>query len=169
MSTFVGSSRLFLWSDRYGDRLMGFLWGNGRYCRSTDCGTPTSHVGIILNIFKISGSHILYMMLFFLVASWKAVKVMFHGKVNLADFLMRCLLSLEETGAGLCCLNSKVMREAAGGSGNCKGEVDYILQSAFGWRTAPRERKKWGIWKSNAPRNHLGPKELLIFQLQFTL
>lgn len=57
---------------------------------------------------------------------------MFYGKVNLADFFMRCLLSLEEPGASLFRLNSKVMREAAGGSGNCKGEVDYVLQRAFG-------------------------------------
>lgn len=49
----------------------------------------------ILNITKTSGNCILYVMLSFLADSWKAVKMMFCGKVNLADFFMRCLLSLE--------------------------------------------------------------------------
>lgn len=95
---FVRSSHLPLWAGTGTD-----WWDSSGETEDTailwDCGAPTSRVGIILNIFKISGSHISYMMPSFLVDSWKAAKVMFCGKVNLADFLMRCLLSLEEPGA----------------------------------------------------------------------
>jgi hypothetical protein len=95
-------------------------------------------VGIILNIFKISGSHILYMMLF-PHGLMKSHKNDVLWKSKFGRFLYGVFAIIRITWGWPFLPNSKLMRVAAGGSGS-NSPKGLWLKSYPSWG-----QKKWWI------------------------